>query len=105
MAQFTVHKNANTRTRAEVPFLLDVQSDLLSVLATRVVVPLYRIEALGSGGMARLTPVLRFQERDLVAVVPELAGVPRRALGPAVGDLSAARAELLQAMDLLLTGF
>lgn len=104
MGQFTVHRNANARTRAEVPFLLDVQSDLLSVLATRVVVPLYRIEALG-GGLDRLTPVLRFQDRDLVAMVPELAGVPLRALGPPVGDLAGARSEVLGAMDLLLTGF
>jgi len=105
MARFAVHKNGNARTRSEVPFLLDVQADVLSVLATRVVVPLYRCEALGPRPMARLTPVVRFQERTLVAMVPELAGVSRRALGPAVGDLAACRNEIIQAMDLLLTGF
>jgi len=105
MGQFTVHKNPNARTRTAIPFLLDMQCDLFSVLATRVVVPLYALEALGSATMARLTPVLRFQDRNLVAMVPELAGVARRNLGPAVGDLTSARAELIQAMDLLLTGF
>jgi toxin CcdB len=105
MSQFTVHKNPNARTRTDIPFLLDVQADLLSILATRVVVPLYRLEALGSAPMARLTPVLRFQDRNLVAMMPELAGVARHSLGPAVGDLAAARTELIQAMDLLLTGF
>ena len=105
MGQFTVHKNPNARTRTDIPFLLDMQCDLFSVLATRVVVPLYRLEALGSTPMAKLTPVLRFQDRNLVAMVPELAGVARRNLGPAVGDLASARAELIQAMDLLLTGF
>jgi toxin CcdB len=104
MAQFTVHPNGNARTRADVPYLLDVQADLLSLLATRVVVPLYRLEALGARPMARLTPVLRFQGQTLVAMVPELAGVPRSLLGPGLGDLAEARAELLQAMDLLLTG-
>jgi hypothetical protein len=38
-------------------------------------------------------------------MVPELAGVPRQALGPAVGDLAASRGEIIRAMDLLLTGF
>ena len=105
MAQFAVHRNGDARTRKDVPFLLDVQADLLSVLATRVVVPLYRLGAAGPEPLARLTPVLRFQDETLVAMVPELAGVPRSALGPAVGDLAGARAEIIQAMDLLLTGF
>lgn len=105
MGQFAVHRNGNARTRAEVPYLLDVQADLLSVLATRAVVPLYRLQPSGPRPMARLTPVLRFQAETLVAMVPELAGVPRSALGPSVGDLAAARGEILQAMDLLLTGF
>jgi hypothetical protein len=49
--------------------------------------------------------VVRFQGKALVAMVPELAGVPLKALGPAVGDLAGAGAELIQAMDLVLTGF
>jgi toxin CcdB len=105
MSQFAVHENGNARTRAEVPFLLDVQADVLSVLATRVVVPLYRAETPGIKPMAQLTPLLRFQGKALVAMVPELAGVPRQALGPAVGDLAASRGEIIRAMDLLLTGF
>jgi len=40
MAQFDVYRNAHPATRARVPYLLDVQSDLLETLATRVVVPL-----------------------------------------------------------------
>jgi toxin CcdB len=105
MGQFAVHKNGNARTRADVPFLLDVQADVLSVLATRAVVPLYRAEALGSKPMAQLTPLLRFQGKALVAMVPELAGVPRQALGAAVGDLAVFRGEIIRALDLLLTGF
>jgi toxin CcdB len=105
MSQFTLHRNPNPSTRKDIPLLLDVQADLLEALATRVVVPLYRPEAAGPGLMARLTPVVRFQERDWIAMIPELAGVPRTALGPAVGDLAGARTDLLRALDLLLTGF
>ena len=105
MTVFAVHENLDPRTRSDIPFLLDVQSEVLSILGTRVVVPLYRRAAVGPQVMTRLTPELSFQGQDLVAMVPELAGVPRHRLGPATGDLAGARAEMLQALDLLLTGF
>ena len=50
-------------------------------------------------------PVNLTRNSDLVAMVPELAGIPQRRLGPVVGDLAGARTELPQAIDLLLTGF
>jgi toxin CcdB len=105
MAQFSVHRNNHARTRGDIPYLLDLQADILSILATRLVVPLYRMECLGSRPMARLTPVVRFQGQELVAMVPELAGIPSKELGPALGDLAADRNELIQALDLLVTGF
>lgn len=105
MAAYSVFQNPNPRTNAAVPFLLDVQSELLSLLGTRVVVPLYRAEAADVHAMSRLTPVVQFQGQSLVAMVPELAGIARRELGPISGDLASARAAILQAIDLLLTGF
>ncbi len=40
MAQFDVFENPNEETKQAIPFLLDVQAELLDVLSTRVVVPL-----------------------------------------------------------------
>ncbi|MDP2875812.1 MAG: CcdB family protein [Holophaga sp.] len=105
MAQFSVHENPNPRTKGDVPYLLDVQSDVISVLATRMVVPLYRQGIVHSKTMTRLTPVVRLKNKPLIAMVPEMAGIHQRELGTIVGDLSAARGELIQAIDLLLTGF
>jgi toxin CcdB len=105
MAQFSVHLNPSPGTRAAIPFLLDIQADVLSSLATRVVVPLYRLDGDGPPPLTRLTPRLRFQDRDLVAMMPELAGVQRHSLGQAVGDLASCRGEILAALDLLVTGF
>ncbi len=104
MAQWTVHRNPNTATRGEVPYLLDVQSDLLSGLATRVVIPMFKKAAAPSKAMTRLMPTLRFKNESLVLMVPQLAGIRFRELGEAVGDLSAKRSEVLAALDLLLTG-
>jgi hypothetical protein len=55
--------------------------------------------------MARLTPTVRVQNLSLIAMVPEMAGIHARDLGTIVGDLAPHRAEILQAIDLLLTGF
>ena len=38
MAQFDVYHNPNPATRKTIPYLLDVQADLLDAMATRVVV-------------------------------------------------------------------
>lgn len=40
MARFDVHENPSRRSRQRVVYLLDVQADMLSDLATRLVVPL-----------------------------------------------------------------
>jgi toxin CcdB len=105
MAQFAVHVNPDPRTRAAVPYLLDVQSDLLSTLETRLVVPLCRLEGARSMTLTRLTPVVQFEDHALVAMVPRLAGIARSDLGVQAGDLAEARGPLIQAVDLLLTGF
>jgi toxin CcdB len=49
MAQFTVHQNKNPHTRSSIPFLLDIQNDLLRDLETRVVVPLRPARPRGAG--------------------------------------------------------
>jgi len=105
MAAYSVFRNPNPKTNAAIPFLLDVQSEVFSMLGTRVMVPLYRTDAADVHAMSRLTPVVVFQDQSLVAMVPELAGIPRQELGAMAGDLLSARGEILEAMDLLLTGF
>jgi len=75
MAGCSIHENPNPRTRAAVPFLLDVQSEALSVLGSRLVVPLYRQEATGGAPITRLCPVVSFQGQALVALVEASASV------------------------------
>ena len=44
MAQFDVYLNPHLSTNKTIPYFLNVQSDLLDTLNTRVIVPLVRIE-------------------------------------------------------------
>ena len=105
MAQFTVHRNNNPRTRATFPFLVDVQSDLLEDLQTRVVIPLSKAAALTKKPVSNLTPLLSFEGEDYVLVTPELAGIARKDLGAAAGSLADRRAVIFAAIDFLLSGF
>lgn len=105
MAQYTVYRNKNPRSRAIYPLLVDVQSDLLDDLQTRVVIPLSKAAALSKKPVSQLTPVLVFEQTSYVLMTPQLAGIARSELGPAAGSLTRSRDLILAAMDFLLTGF
>ncbi|MEW6490600.1 MAG: CcdB family protein [Thermodesulfobacteriota bacterium] len=103
MAQFDVHRNGNPHTCRDIPYLLDVQSDLLDPLATRVVVPLVRLAAVPTP-VRHLNPVFEVQGKRVVLSTPELAGIPRSALGEKVENLAQRRDEIIRALDVLFTG-
>jgi toxin CcdB len=104
MAQFDVYRNSNPATRARIPYLLDVQSDLLDPLATRIVVPLCKPDVLSGKPAERLNPAFEIEGRKLFMLTPELAGVSRKALGERVANLAAERAAIIAALDLAFTG-
>ncbi len=104
MPQFSVYKNKNAATRARVPYLLDVQSNLLGELETRVVVPLYAATALKENALTVLSPRLEVEGKELVAMTPQLAGISRKELGAEVGQLIEQRDTIMRAMDFLITG-
>jgi toxin CcdB len=104
MAQFSVHRNPNPDTKAAFPLLLDVQSDLVADLGTRVVVPLCPASAMKGRLIRTLTPVLEIDGRKYAMLTPQLAGVRKQQLGARVADLVSCRDEILAALDLLITG-
>jgi toxin CcdB len=105
VAQFTVYRNRNARSKAIFPLLVDVQSDLLDELQTRVVIPLSKAAALTKRPVSQLTPVIEFEESPYVLVTPQLAGIARSELGAPTGSVARDRDTILAAMDFLLLGF
>jgi toxin CcdB len=99
-----VYRNVNPRTNAAFPLLVDVQSDLLEALQTRVVIPMTKVAALTRKPLARLTPVLSFDGEEYALVTPQLAGIASKELGAAIGSLANERQTILAATDFLLTG-
>lgn len=104
MPQFAVYRNPDPATRGRFPLLLDVQSDLLQPLATRVVVPLSQVASAGALAMKPLAPILTIGKQQYIMLTPQLAGISTHGLGPPVADLSADRAAILAALDFLVTG-
>jgi toxin CcdB len=105
VAQFTLYRNNNPRTQAISPLLVDVQTDLLEELQTRVVIPLTKAAALTQAPVSQLTPTIEFEGEVYVLLTPQLAGIARGDLGSAAGNLAARRDIILAALDFLLTGY
>ena len=103
MAQFDVYLNPNKDTRDFIPFLLDIQAELLDTLTTRVIVPLVVAEEM-SLAAKHLNPQFKIKGVSVVMSTAELAGVPSRALGDKVTSLKNKRDEIIAALDLLFTG-
>ncbi|MEH8015984.1 CcdB family protein [Rheinheimera muenzenbergensis] len=104
MAQFTAYANSNPVTQKQYPYLLDIQSDLLSELKTTVVIPLSPAKLVAAISLSRLNPRLTLNGEQLIAMTQDLAGIDRRQLGAIASDLSAYRSEIIAALDFVISG-
>lgn len=85
-------------------YLLDIQCDYLSRLATRVVVPLQPEE--DAPPPARdLNPVFQIAGADYVMMTQYMAAVSQKELKRRAGSLVAAQDRIMKAIDMLFSGF
>ncbi len=90
--------------RRATGYLLDVQADLLGRLDTRVVVPLLREED-APPPMARLNPVFDIMGRRHVMLTQSIATIRCRELGGVVLSLDEHHITIINALDMLLSGY
>ena len=100
MARFDVHPMPGGGSG----YVLDVQADLLSELATRVVVPLLPEDA-APKPLSDLNPAFEIDGTRHVMVAQAIASIPGYELKRRVGSLAAERDSITRALDVLLTGF
>jgi toxin CcdB len=107
MAPFAVYQNRNLRSSELFPLLVDVQSELLRDLETRVVIPLARAASFTdtSFPLRYVMPTVELEGKAYVLMTPQLTGLSRAALGGTRGSLATHAREILTATDLLLRGF
>ena len=99
MARFDVHPR-----REGDGLLLDVQSDHLYVLPTRMVVPLLP-EGDPLPPLRDLNPLLTVRGERLAMMTQYMAAVPTRLLRPAVGNITDQADDITRALGILLEGF
>ena len=105
MARFDVYPNPGAHANT-TPYLLDVQSDLLNGLDSRMVIPLRSLEHFAKVKLpTRLTPVLEVDGKDYLLETPKMAAVPSRILRNATASLSDQQAQITGAMDFLFQGY
>ena len=107
MPQFAVYQNRNLRSSELFPLLVDVQSELLRDLETRVVIPLARVASFRdtSFPLRYVMPTVKLDGKAYVLMTPQLTGLSRVSLGSIRGSLAAHAREISTATDMLLRGF
>ena len=103
MAQFDVYQNPNPLSKIRIPYLLDIQHDLLSQFNTRVIIPMVLREAMSIPAEI-LNPVFLIEGRDVVLSTAELAGIDKKQLGSVVMNINQDRDKIIAAINLLVTG-
>ena len=101
MAQFDVYKNENKRTNKEVPYLLDIQNDILSSLDTRVVIPL----VFSLAKVEKLTKELKIKDEILYLYTDQMATIPLCLLNEKICSIKEQSDEIKNSIDFLIYGF
>lgn len=102
--QFDVFENPSPRMRDVYPYVVDVQSDLLSALATRMVVPLAITTLPAKELPHRLCPVITVNNKPLMLVPFEAAPLDKRLLRSEIASVRDRSHEIIAAMDAVLSG-
>ncbi|MGN8200601.1 CcdB family protein [Salinisphaera sp. RV14] len=103
MPQFDLYPNPNPESRKWAPIIVDLQHDMLSTLATRLMAPLVVSKPSGQPAIQRLNPVVSVEGQKYFLSTAEMASVPVRELSEPCGNLSAYRDDLMAAVDFLFT--
>lgn len=104
MRRFDVYRNGDRASARHIPYLLIVQSELLLDLPTRVVVPLVVLRELSGPPARTLNPEFEVEERRVIMLTQQLAGVAVQRLTQRIGSLEDRRHEILRALDFLFSG-
>lgn len=97
MARFDVHAHGGAG------YLLDCQADVLANFDTRFVVPLLPAE--GARHATRLHPLFDVEDQSFIMVTHLAAAVPVREMGRKVMSLADEQGTIMNALDMLLTGY
>jgi toxin CcdB len=102
--QFDVYLNPSPKMRDRYPYVVDIQSDLLSGLATRMVMPL-AISALSSDDVPRrLCPSIVVKGQMHLLIPFEAAPLDKRFLNRRIASIRECANDIVSAADAVMSG-
>lgn len=99
MARFRVH-----RLKQGGLLVVDLQSNFLDGLPTRIVAPLHPVSEV-HWTISRLTPRFEINGEMFVMATQRMGAIEASEIGPAIADLSPRADEITAATDFLFQGF
>ncbi len=103
MGVFNVYKN-NGPSKTLYPYLLDVQSQLLKQLKTRLTIPLIAMSHC-SEPIKHLNPEVMINRQRYFVLTQQMSALPIELLGEHVLSSEVDRSFIIAAVDFLITGF
>ena len=104
MTQWDVYPNPSVRARGDIPYLVDLQSNLLDALPSRLVAPLARTRLEPEGVPRALCPVVNIGGVSVALVPHEVGPIEVRRLERRADSLLAQAHEVVAAVDALVSG-
>lgn len=104
MSQFCIYENRNPGSKKMYPYLIDVQTSLLSDLETKIVIPLAKKEKFENSIIKNLNPIITIKSVEYLVLTQQMAGIPSIHIGAEICDCLSSRHEILAAIDFLITG-
>lgn len=99
MARFDVYANSG-KNRTNIPYLVDVQNNVISGLATRIVVPIRLRDAHAFLALPPdLFPTITVDGHDCFLDTPQLGAIPLSELKTKIGSAKANQHEIQVALD------
>lgn len=99
MARFDVYANPG-RNKASIPYLVEVQSNVISGLATRIVIPLRSLAGFSAAKLpADLFPIIQVDGHECFLDTPQMGAIPLAELKVRAGSAVEHRAAIQTALD------
>ena len=101
MAQFDVYKNENKLTNEKVPYLLNIQNDILDSINTRIVIPLVK----DKNDFKGLTKEFTIENQKVYLTTSQMGAVHKNELKTKITTLTNQKEEIKNSIDFLIYGF
>lgn len=99
MARFDIYDNPG-RNKIGIPYLVEVQSNVISGLATRIVIPLRKLAGFSTSTLPQdLFPLITVAGTDYFLDTPQLGAIPSSELKVRIGSAQDFRFEIQAALD------